>query len=493
MGNEIGVVFTPQEWALFAIERFGLFDKWLGGSTICDPTMGSGNLLLALIECGRRRGLSPSALPVDRLFGVERDRRHFQGIFTAAGEMYGLSLRRENFLNKDIFFLKNERSFDILLGNPPWRNFTDLPAPYKEKTKKLFFGYGLVGDSRDLLLGGSRIDIAALVLQKTIQKNLKPGGEGVFFIPLSLLLNDGAHAPFRAYTVNGVRYCIDTVFDCGGLNIFDGISTRYGLIHLRRDKQQEFPLRYHRWTGKAWEELSAKPLFAANAPLSVSRECAEFARIEVPARCVPRQGVNTCGANDVFFFDEYLSLDNGVCRVANKTARALLPKQYVFPLAVGENFTEPQPLARKWVFIPHAGSGKPLDPQTIAESPLLADYLEKNRERLASRRGTLINTWIRKGLFWALLGVGGYSFYPYKIIWEAYGKSAFRPKLFPGHWQANQALQAFMPFERADEARKVLGRLAGGDVEKYLLSLKMEGTMNWAQPGKIKRFLILLP
>jgi hypothetical protein len=430
---------------------------------------------------------------VNRLFGVELERQRLQNFFTAARKMYDLKLRRENFLNKDIFFLKSEGSFDILFGNPPWQNFTDLSAPYKAKIKKLFFDYDLVRNPQDLLLGGSRIDIAALVLQKTIQKNLKPGGEAVFFIPLSLLLNDGAHAPFRGYSVNGVHYCIDTVFDFAGLNIFDGISTRYGLIHLRRDKKQEFPLAWYRWNGAAWKKLSAAPLFAENAPLSVTKnrktKLAQFQPIEVPSYAIPRQGVNTCGANDIFFFDEYESLDDERCRLTNKTSRTVFPKQYVFPLAVGANFTELRPVPRKWVFIPCAGNGKPLDPKAVEKIPLLADYLEKNRQRLTARRGILINTWIRKGVFWALLGVGGYSFYPHKIIWEAYGKNTFRPKLFSGEWQANQALQAFMPFESAAEAQKVLARLENGDVEEYLLSLKMEGTMNWAQPGKIKRLL----
>jgi len=45
----IGDVFTPLEWGIFAIERFGFFEKWLSGCTVFDPTMGEGNLLEAFI------------------------------------------------------------------------------------------------------------------------------------------------------------------------------------------------------------------------------------------------------------------------------------------------------------------------------------------------------------------------------------------------------------------------------------------------------------
>ena len=87
------------------------------------------------------------------------------------------------------------------------------------------------------------------------------------------------------------------------------------------------------------------------------------------------------------------------------------------------------------------------------------------------------------------MGVGAYNFFDYKIVWEAYGKTSFQPQIVKGHWQANQSLQAFIPLKSMAEAEKILLRLQHKDIEKYLLSLKMEGTMNWAQPGKIKKFI----
>jgi hypothetical protein len=292
--------------------------------------------------------------------------------------------------------------------------------------------------------------------------------------------------------VNEIPYCIDTVFDFHDLSIFEGVSTRYGLIGLRRDARQEFPLAYHRWNSGAWEGLRARPLFSPDDPLSVfspqSEDCGRI-HIEVDKRSLPRQGINTCGANDVFFFDEYENAEADLCRVANKASRVLLPRQYVFPLVSAANFGEEDPAPRKWVLLPYSETGKPLDEAALENIPLLKKYLSEKKDILAARRGTLIGAWIRRGLWWALFGVGAYNFSPYKVIWEAYGKNTFRPRLFPGLWQANQALQAFMPFDRVQEARRVLRQLEAGAVEKYLLSLKTEGTMNWAQPGKIKRLL----
>ena len=101
----------------------------------------------------------------------------------------------------------------------------------------------------------------------------------------------------------------------------------------------------------------------------------------------------------------------------------------------------------------------------------------------------MINVWISKGVWWALLGVGKYSFMPHKIAWEAYGKKNYRPKVFSGNWQGNQALHAYIPTEDLGSAVDLCRKLRDPVVEFYLSSQHMEGTRNWAQPGRISSLL----
>ncbi|HDJ33745.1 MAG TPA: hypothetical protein ENF21_06570 [Bacteroidetes bacterium] len=70
--------------------------------------------------------------------------------------------------------------------------------------------------------------------------------------------------------------------------------------------------------------------------------------------------------------------------------------------------------------------------------------------------------------------MGAYSFTPWKVVWEVCGKKTFRPVLFPGHWKANQSLQAFIPATGLKEARRILDELRQPAIEKYLLSLQMQ-------------------
>ena len=488
-GLKIGNIFTPITLGEFAIKEFGIFDKWLSGASVFDPTMGIGNLLESLIIHGLRNKYSLEELPLERLFGNELNTGYYKIALQRFKNTYDVDMTK-NFWNEDILKL-NAKQFDIIFGNPPWQNFVDLPAQYKEKIKSHFFKYELVGNSQDLLLGGSRIDIAALIIRKSIKEFLSKNGDAYFFMPLSLFLNDGANQYFRNYKIGNVKYAPVKIIDFNDSKVFEGISTRYGLVHFKRDKEVTFPVPISRFEGNKWLKLKATPLFHSDDPLSIFNQkeqsfLSDFKYIEMPKEYAPRQGINTCGANSIFFFNSYKKKDEFTC-VVNDSIE--LPCKFVYPLLTSANFNEEDLRPRKWVLLPYHRNGRPLDIFRIKSEEKLWEYLKSNEKVLRNRKGTLIGTWIKKGFWWALLGVGAYSFFPFKIVWEAYGKKAFNPMIVNGNWQANQSLQAFIPTRSLEEAKSILTELKNPAVEKYLLSLKMEGTMNWAQPGKIKKLI----
>ncbi len=484
----IGVIFTPQDWAMFACEKFDIYKKWLAGATILDPTMGNGNLLSALIEIGIEQGENIQDLPIQNLFGNELNETLFEEAISRFQTEYQVDMK-SNFTCSDIFQLPPKK-YDIIFGNPPWMNFTKLPDHYKEQLKPLFLEYGLVESTQKILLGNSRIDIAALVIQKTIVDFLQPHGDAYFFQPLSLLLNDGAHNRFRYFRAKGVQFSLEEVYDFEGTQLFSDISTRHGLVHYKRDKTTHFPIPYWRKVENKWIKESGSPLLSQNGPLSVFNRISrpplfEFEPIPLHKKSKPRQGVNTSGANSLFFFNSYKDVDQDTCLLNNKH---LLPKEFVFPLLVSENFgPKASPAPKKWVLLPYSKIGKPLQLNVIQQHPLLWSYLELHMSELKSRKGKLIQTWRDRGYWWALLGVGKYNFAKHKVVWQAFGKKTFEPTLFSGNWQVNQSLQAYIPLNNLREAKRVQKALKNPAIEHYLHSLKMDGTMNWAQPGKISK------
>ncbi len=490
---QIGDIFTPLKWGEFAIEKFEIFSKWLNGASVFDPTMGEGNLLEALITYGLKQGFTIDGIPTNKLFGNELNTVYFNKAISKFGEKYGLEMS-QNFTNED-FLQLNPKKYDIVFGNPPWQNFVDLPESYKEQIKSYFFKFDLVGNSQNLLLGGSRIDIAALIIQIALKNFLKQNGEAIIFMPLSLLLNDGANRNFRTYSIGKVKYCVCSVFDFNDEDVFGGIATRYGLSHFIRDKKPHFPIPYFRKENGLWNEFLAKPMFHETNPLSIisKEEGSNFDNIKpilIKKESSPRQGINTCGANDVYFFDTLNEVNEDLVSVSNKNKdNIVLPKKFVFPLITSKEFKSEANSPSKWVLLPYNFNGKPLEWKQIQMFPELKHYLEANKEILQGRKGVMLNAMLNRGHWWAMLGVGEYNFFPYKVVWEAYGKTSFNPTVFKGNWQANQSLQAFIPIKTLPEAKRIQAELSNKQIENYLLSLKMEGTMNWAQPGKIKKII----
>jgi hypothetical protein len=513
---DIGAVFTPLRWGKFAAETYSVVDAWLDGKTVLDPTMGAGNLLSALVESALAKGRALSSLPMRNLFGVDLHTGYRQNALDFFREKYGADMR-DNFFNADIL-TRNDLICDTLFGNPPWRTFADLPEEYKTAVKPFFYRYGLIDDPRKLLLGGSRIDIAALIIQKSITENLRAGGDAVFFLPLSLFLNNGAHDAFRRFggSSSGTPpvYSLQSAYDLENTGAFR-VSTRYGIAHFKKFKKikksaepsalspSDSPsalVPYFRFEKDAWIEYQAAPAFPdkKGSPFLVFSKTAQSngvpamptmpKKIDAPYNAKPRQGVNPCGAADVFFFNECEDIDEHICRVGGTS---FLPKKYVYPLITKVNFKEKEiQQPAKWVLMAYnEQTGKPLTPSEIAREPLLCDFLNARKSILENRKGTIIRSWIKGGVWWALLGAGAYSFAPYKIVWEAYGKKNFNPRIFTGRWQANQSLQAFIPCHCRETAERLLAELSKPEVEEYLLASRMAGTMNWAQPGKIAALL----
>ena len=358
-------------------------------------------------------------------------------------EFPGENLHQADFLRKSL-----PVTADVLFGNPPWNNFADLPADEKSALKPLFVHYGLVPDRRGLLLGGSRVDVAALVVAKAIADHLRPGGTAAFFLPLSLLTGDGAHAGFRRYHAAGVPFAITGVYDFAGVTVFPGVATRYGAVTLRRDGAPHWPIMWRQVDGDVsrW----AGPLDDANGPLAVADSPAMLDRLRQRPRILvspgirPRQGVNPCGASRVLFVGEVVPLDDERAEaVSPAVGRVVLPRRFLYPLLTAEQFADADAPPRRWVLLPHDPvTGQPLNPEQIGECSELADYLNRCRHSLENRRGRWLRQWIDRGRWWALLGVGPYCFTPYRVTWPAYGASRFSPRVMAAPWQGQQALHA---------------------------------------------------
>jgi hypothetical protein len=485
----IGRVFTPLPWAIWLIEVTGAFRAWLDGAAVLDPTCGDGAFLEAFVALARRDGIGVTRDALARLHGIEIVEADKHRLLDRMRARYRVKLADDSIMTADFITTEIPGRYDVIIGNPPWINFTDLPHDLKAKWGPWFIRHQLVKDKREVLLGSSRADVASLIVKKALDDVLADRGRAAFFIPLSLFFNSGANDRFRPFPGGAHTYRVGRLWDFGQEQVFEGISTRYGAALFDRLGSQVWPVETEVRHNGIW----TRSYSAAGDDRSGAwrrRETPEADGSGVPAIAIkpsqkPRQGVNTCGANNVFIFERCgARFRNGWGEECE------LEEELLFPLMNAGNFGRPLTTPFRWILTPHdTCTGRPLAWSAIAKFGGVAGYLSRHREMLSSRKGTLIRTHIGRGFWWSLLGVGPYAFAPWKVAWEALGKKSFRPAVLDGRWQGNQALHAFCPCDSLQEAEALAAALSRTQVETWLKSSAMAGTCNWAQPGRIAQVL----
>ncbi len=452
-------------------------------------------MLEAFIVRARQDGVCVDTGMLSRLKMVEIDAALCARFHDRMRKLYSIDFPVASVSHADFLITENDTKYDAIIGNPPWCNFTDLPDTYKEQVKPMFMRYELVPDRRKVLWGGSRMDVAALVTVKALRDCCANDGIATLFLPLSLFMNDGAHDAFRSLATTKERFGVKEVHELTSLDVFNGVGTSYCLAVLQNQTRTKFPVNYCIYESETnVRHEKARPMTSPESCWIVGQENKQ-ARIRVPRESMPRQGVNTCGGNDLFFFTECADAGKGGSQLRNKKREALLENELVFPLVTSRNFCEERDLvAHKYVFLPYDKvAGRPLSEAVLkSQFPLAWAYLQENEELLRARKGRMIQMQIAKGDWWALLGVGPYTFREYKVVWQSYGKTTFQPKLIEGRWVPNQSLQAYMSFSSRLLAESILGLLIDSEIETILGASRTGGTASWAQPGKVKAFLELV-
>lgn len=417
-----GIFFTPEETVNRILKQL----PESGVSTIIDTAAGSGRFLEAAAK----------KWPSARLWGIEKN-----------PDVYRLAAPRMS-RNPRITWLLGDcltDSFDIprcdlYLGNPPFINHADLDPDYRDKVRPLWLRTGLTGSGYRLLLGESRADLAALIFHITLEQYLKPGGGFGVVLPLSLLSGGGANSGFQRFENFQINYMekMDhtTPFK-------DAVQPAF-FITGKAGGVTTFPVKAQGFPQGSWRPIPSADNGAYRA----------------------RQGINTLGGNQIFLFGETPPFRSPLIR----------------PLFQGPDPKLWKSHPRGSVLLPYQDNGRLLTEEELhLKFPEAEEWLLRHRKWLEGRKSPHL-----KGSWFALFGVGPYTFAPWKVIWRAMGQRRLRASV-TDKGIPNQALHGYIPVDTLAEADYLAALLNSDSCNTQLAHMARPGSLSFGQPGSVSR------
>jgi len=357
--------------------------------------------------------------------------------------------------------------FDYVAGNPPWVNWESLPEEYRRNTKPLWEVYGLFPHGgMDTILGKGKKDISMLMTYVAMDKYLKRGGKLGFLITQSVFKTAGAGQGFRRFQLGDGRPIQALhVDDMVELQPFEGASNRTSVVILQKGRPTKYPMpSYLCWKktvrGKSIAldstldevlKMTERRRFVAepvdendptSPPISGRPKALKAVRKVIgQSKYVAHEGVNSGGANAVYWVDIIAKRPDGLVVISNITEgakreveniQAAIEPDLLYPLLRGRD-------VKRWKAEPSAYIITAQDPvkrrgidedQMKSSYPKTYQYLKRFegvlRERAAFKRyftrrdknGRIMET----GSFCSMFDVGDYTFAPYKVVWTRIAK-----------------------------------------------------------------------
>lgn len=376
--------------------------------------------------------------------------------------------------------------FDIIVGNPPWIDWKNLPEGYRDRIKGLCVSRRLF--SGDRLVGGINLNICALIANVAAQNWLTPKGTLGFLMPENLIFQQSYEGFRDLYLDDGKRLYFQRFVDWTQAgHPFAPVQHSFLGFFIGRQPQdyaQGVPvIRYNKRANNAAQGIK---------PLRAYLHATRFSEVQHVFECVEALAVTTGGGSTAFTYADNPAQAQRFARVAGTCAYAgrdgisvypqelfllevvepkprdgqvllrnfqnekarhrigkdmtMLETQFLYPLVRGVDI-ERFHVADSGYVVPFPydkGSRSPVPADELVErAPGLMKYLQKNKAHFKAQSDYNARIIGQKHgqEFYALPRVGQYSYAPHFL--------AFRHNT---KWQA--AVVSTLPVPWAGRARK---------------------------------------
>lgn len=346
---------------------------------------------------------------------------------------------------------------DYILGNPPWVNWEHLPDEYRQSTEPLWIYYGMKptkGDeSRLYELGKHKRDIAMLMTYVAADKYLRPGGKLGFVITQTVFKSAGAGRGFRRFVLpDGTHIGPILVEDMVALKPFEGAANRTAVVILSKRKKVSYPVPYSLWVKRSrgtrisfdtpYEEVTTGKITYRSwvaEPVADDDMCSPWLTARPQAvKALKKvigcsdykghEGVNTGGANGVFWVEKTGERPGGLSIIANvvegarrkvSQTSAAIEHSVLFPLLRGRDVQRWNAVPSLSIVLPHnVSSGWKAYPEAELQRrfPKAWSYLHRFEEFLRDRS---VYRQLRQGHpYYILVDINIYSFSAWKVVWR---------------------------------------------------------------------------
>lgn len=429
-----GIFFTKHHVVDEIVSNFN-FDNI---KTVIDSAAGSCNFLIELAK----------KYPHITFYGVEKNPIIYKEVKRSVSSIKNIKYFEGDILT-DNFDIPQ---CDLYIGNPPFINFSDLEAEYRERIKPLWLEYFPDSKGFKMLLGDSRGDIAQLIFAHTVKKYLKKGAQIGVILPDSLIKGNSASKGFRDFK----NITIDKLVDLSHMSAFDNTTRNCFYILSTVGGTTKFPIDYKKKNRVVKLIKSGDDLIERGVS------------ILKPSEYSARQGINTLGANAVFFFKEQPPFKSPLLQ-------PLLKSSDINSFSYKQSYQ---------ILFPYK-DGKLIDEEDLKTNyPTEYEYLYSHKDILANRKSRFASK-----CWYTLFGVGEYTNRKYKTVWRGLGAKTLMASVTE-NVIPNQAMNCYIPAEDIKEAHFLCGIMNSNIYKNQLSLLNEEGAKSFAQPTTINKIFI---
>ena len=149
---------------------------------------------------------------------------------------------------RNFFWSAVAGQFDLIVGNPPWVRWSNLPEMYRNRIKPTCEQYAIFSETP--YHGGNELDISGMITYTVGDKWLKENGTLVFVITQTHFQSPSSQG-FRSFTINKDANLIPIELDdLKKLKPFAKVANKTAIMRLRKvpaSKKPTYPVPYRVW------------------------------------------------------------------------------------------------------------------------------------------------------------------------------------------------------------------------------------------------------